>query len=299
MAGKLKKIPWWAKIGAKLVLSRLPFSYTLWSKLRLFRHGAMDRPSYALQVMRLHMELANLSNLDGMTVLELGPGDSLVTALVARALGAREVILVDGGRFCDDRSLDLRPYTQMAELLAVSGFSCPDIQDCRCVAEVLEACNGRYLTNGRQSLTTLPSGGIDFLFSQAVLEHIRLEEFHSTVAEFSRLLAPGGITTHRVDLKDHLGGALHHLRFSRRLWESRFWSSAGFYTNRLRRTEILSVFVDVGLDIRLARELLWDEVPIAPSHLHSEFRSLGMDELRVQEFDLVGIKAGRGAAGAS
>lgn len=38
-----KLTPWWLRIGAKLVLSRLPTGYGLWRKLNLFAHGAMDQ----------------------------------------------------------------------------------------------------------------------------------------------------------------------------------------------------------------------------------------------------------------
>ena len=41
-------IPWWGRICAKLVLSRLPAGYATWRGLNLFRHGAMHRVDYAL-----------------------------------------------------------------------------------------------------------------------------------------------------------------------------------------------------------------------------------------------------------
>src|SRR2546426_11298751 len=37
------RIPWPLKIAAKVVLSRLPFPYSFWRRLSLFKHGDMSR----------------------------------------------------------------------------------------------------------------------------------------------------------------------------------------------------------------------------------------------------------------
>jgi len=72
-------LPWQLKIAAKIVLSRLPLSYRAWSRLRLFRHGAMDDPSSALEIFREHFNRSGIAR--GFTMLELGPGDSLASAV--------------------------------------------------------------------------------------------------------------------------------------------------------------------------------------------------------------------------
>ena len=41
------------------------------------------------------------------------------------------------------------------------------------------------------------------------------------------MIRPGGLCSHVVDLKDHLGGALNNLRFSQRVWESRTMAGSG------------------------------------------------------------------------
>jgi hypothetical protein len=53
-------IPWWFKIMAKIILSRLPFSYKVWQRLGIFRHGYMDQSSYALHVFNEHVSRAGL-----------------------------------------------------------------------------------------------------------------------------------------------------------------------------------------------------------------------------------------------
>lgn len=93
------EIPWWSKIIIKVILSRMPFGYCLWQRLGLFRHGKMDASDYAIGVFNSHIERAGLrGTLLGKTILELGPGDSIATAIIANAYGAR-AILVDTATF--------------------------------------------------------------------------------------------------------------------------------------------------------------------------------------------------------
>lgn len=94
-------------------------------------------------------------------------------------------------------------------------------------------------------------GSIDFIWSQAVLEHIRKSEFLDTMLELHRILRPNGVCSHVVDLKDHLGGALNNLRFSEKLWESNFMASSGFYTNRIRYSEMLDIFHQAGFSVEV------------------------------------------------
>ena len=78
---------WRLKIGLKILLSRMPWGYAVWQRLGLFRHGRMDQSAYAMEVLNHHLEQAGLAgDLAGKTVLELGPGDSIATAV---AMGER------------------------------------------------------------------------------------------------------------------------------------------------------------------------------------------------------------------
>lgn len=51
---------WRLKVLAKIIFSRLPFGYSIWQKLGLFRHGQMDSSEYALRVFDSHIKRANL-----------------------------------------------------------------------------------------------------------------------------------------------------------------------------------------------------------------------------------------------
>lgn len=278
------KIPWWSKIIAKLVLSRLPFKYDFWQHLGLFRHGYMDTSDYAINVFGSHVERAKLTGkLNGKTILELGPGDSIATAIIAATYGAH-AILIDAGMFV---RTDIRPYLGLQKALIDKGFSPPDLTGCRTIKEILFNCSATYLTEGLVSLNQIRSDSVDLIFSQAVLEHIRRREFLETMKQCHRILQPNGICSHQVDLKDHLGGALNNLRFNAHYWESEFFASSGFYTNRIQYSEMLQLFMNAGFTIQVTDIRRWGNLPTARNKLAQQFMEIPDDELCISGFDVL------------
>jgi hypothetical protein len=221
-------------------------------------------------------------------MLELGPGDSLATALFARMHGAARTWLVDRDEYASAR---IDSYRTLAERLNANGPpGRPVIPPLTSLEAMLDWSGGRYLVDGLHSLSVIPDGSVDLSFSHAVLEHVRRDEFDATIRELFRVAAPGGISSHRIDLRDHLGMSLHNLRFSRRWWESRLVVSSGFYTNRLRRSQIVERFREAGFDIVSIRENRWPALPLSRRKLHREFAIMPDEELTVQGFDLVARK---------
>ena len=291
MGGDTLGIPWQLKIAAKLVLTRLPGGARPWHRAGLFRHGAMTEPDYALKVFRGHLARAGLGpgDLAGVVALELGPGDSLASALMLSAYGAAGALLVDADDFA---SRDLAGYRAMAVLLQREGLAPPPLDDLHSAEEMLRRCGARYLTRGLESLRSLPDASVDFMWSQAVLEHVRRGQFVATMRELRRILKPGGIASHRVDLGDHLGGALNNLRFSERLWESETFANAGFYTNRIQFSEMLALFERAGFAVEVLDCRRWERLPTAASRMAPQFRALPERELAVRGFDVLLRRAG-------
>lgn len=280
----IHSIPWWGKIGTKIVLSRLPFGYSLWQRLGLFRHGDMDSAAYALSVFDNHIDRAGIrDSLKGRTIVELGPGDGLATAAIAAAFGAR-AILVDTGDYANK---DLARYLAITESLRKRGLETPDFSGCSSFGEFLNRCGARYLTNGLESLRQLPAGAADLVFSHAVLEHVRKKDFGSTLLECRRLLKPGAAFSNQVDLKDHLGGALDNLRFSERVWESDFFSRSGFYTNRIQFSAMLAAFNAAGFSVESVETANWMTLPTPRKKLDPEFRELPDSELCISSFSVL------------
>jgi SAM-dependent methyltransferase len=278
-------LPWWSKIIAKVFLSRMPVSYKLWQRFALFKHGDMEQPEYAYNVFKGHIERfkSDLTR-DRCVALELGPGDSLATAMLAQAFGVEKLYLIDTGPYARD---DLAPYQRMAAYMATKGLKAPDMAAVGSLDDLLKQCNAHYATQGLRSLKTIPDGSVDFIFSQAVLEHIRKGEFADMVGEMRRILRPDGMCSHIVDLKDHLGGALNNLRFSEALWESDFMARSGFYTNRIRFEDMLKVFSDAGFLVDIISVEKWDGLPTPRRRMAKPFSGLAEEQLLVSGFSVV------------
>jgi len=290
-----KAVPWWLRIGAKLVLARLPIPYGFWKRVRLFEHGDMNQPQRAMDIVLAHARAAGVIDdsarpprfircAASFGVLELGPGDSLFSCLISKALGASQSWLVDAGPFA---TTDVASYMALSDFLQHKGYPGPLTSPPDNLAAVLTQCNSAYLTTGTQSLPSLPPASIDFCFSNAVLEHVPKDEFPKLADELMRLMKPDGVCLHRVDLKDHLGGGLNNLRFSAAIWEGPIFRDSGFYTNRIRFREMVRIFEQAGFACALPRISRWDDLPLPRARLDASFRALAQEDLLVNGFDIV------------
>jgi SAM-dependent methyltransferase len=281
----MRSIPWWLKISIKLVWSRLPVRYSFWKKLGFFKHGLMDNPEYVSSVFTMHWNRVDFPRKgDGCHAMELGCGDSLASCQIARSFNVQKYYLVDAGPFS---SMDMNLYKTVAKKLRAKGLPVQDVENCNTVPEMLSLMNSTYLAEGLFSLKSIPSNSVDFIWSQAVLEHIRRGEFLETMKELRRIIRPDGVISHRVDLRDHLGGALNNLRFSEKWWESDFMASSGFYTNRIQFNAMLDCMRSAGFDVDVINVVRWDKLPTPRRKLAREFRSIPDDDLLVSGFDVV------------
>lgn len=280
-----KKIPWQIKIVAKVLLSRFPVKYRLWRHLNLFRHGEMEKPEYAYKVFKGHFDKVAFPAKNGAFVcLEIGPGDSLLSALIAHAFGACNSYLVDVGSFARN---DLKPYRATIGYLQEMGLPLDDLAKANSLKELLVECGAHYMTQGLVSLRSIRSQSVHFIWSQAVCEHIRRGEFLDTMLELRRVIRSDGVCSHRVDLKDHLGGALNNLRFSDRFWEADFLAKSGFYTNRIRYNEMLDLFKKANFAAEVIKVEHWDTLPTPKAKLSHHFKKLPIDELCVSGFNVI------------
>lgn len=274
-----KRIPWFVKIPAKIALSRLPLGLRRWQDLNLFRAGAMDDPHYAFNVFKKHLGAIGRTGLAECTVLELGPGNSLLTALFAWAFGARRTVLVDGERLA---SLDTSVFVRAERMLSDLGLPVLGIQAGPSMDAVLEQLNATYLTEGLTSIQSLPDGVVDFLFSNAVLEHVRLAQVAPLIQETRRVLKHSGVASHVIDFKDHLQSGLNNLRFSDRVWESEFMARSGFYTNRITWPAMAETFRQAGFRVEPCSLHRWPAgLPTLQRRMALPFRDKPLEELMV------------------
>ena len=276
-------VPWWAKIAAKIVLARLLPSYRARKALGIFRHGRIDDDflGHSLWVGHAFDWHRQFGIGPARTVLELGPGDSVGTALFAAAQGADRIWLIDVGDFATP---DMAVYREILDSLAAGAPDLAGRVDLSNRDRMLDTLNATYLTGGTGSLAEVPDSSVDAVMSTAVLEHVRRGEFATALAEMFRVLRAGGTAYHIVDLRDHLGGGLHNLRFSERVWEHPFLAGSGFYTNRLRSHEIIAMMEAAGFEAAVVHITRWPELPVSREALTEQYSQLPDEELRIADF---------------
>jgi SAM-dependent methyltransferase len=245
----------------------------------------MEEPSYAYGVFTRHFSKVQFPRRStGWIGLELGPGDSLFSALIARSFLASACYLTDAGDFAEK---DLQKYRDMAVFLQQKGLPAPQADHLTSIEDVLKTCNSTYGTAGIASLRVIPRASVDFIWSQAVLQSVRRAEFVDYIRELRRVLRDDGICSHLVPLNDLSVGALNHLRFGESVWESDMIARCGFYTNRFRYSEMVAMFQEAGFHVDNVRVNRWNQLPTPRSKLARQFRSLPDEELRVSSFEIV------------
>ena len=281
----MKYIPWYLKILFKIILSRLPLNYSFWQNIGLFRHGHMDKVDYTIKVFERHIQFAGFdkNNIKDKHFIELGPGDSILSALLAYSCGAR-LTLVDVGNFVKN---DINFYKAICSEFSNLNYNMPDISDCIDIYDILKKVDSNYLTNGVESMKMIPSNSVDLIFSQAVLEHVRKKDFNNLAIEIKRILKEDGTSSHAIDLKDHLNYSLNNLRFSDKLWELEFFANSGFYTNRFSISEITDLYKENGFDVDIMNKISWNEVPLPRSKFAKQLEDRSQQDLLVSEFDLI------------
>jgi len=281
-------MPWALKIIAKIILSRLPVSYRRWTNLGLFKLGSMANPNYAIKIFFLHLENAFGDKIpDGKVFLEMGSGDSVASALIAASIGAKKIYLVDAGDFA---TRDMRFYCALTDTLRKRGLKPPHVTPSTSFSHLLELCHAEYLTEGLSSWGGIPSGCVDYAWSHSTLEHIRRREFGKTMNELYRAMVPGGIVSHNIDLKDHLGGNLNNLRFPEKLWEAEWMARSGFYTNRLRASEIKTAFSEAGFSIVSFLTGSWDKLSTPQAKMAFPFSGMAIDDLLIRSLSVLLLK---------
>ena len=260
---------WFLKIIFKILISRLPIPYAFWKEIGFFKHGKMDSCEYAIKIFDLHFYRAFPKKVpQNLQILELGPGDSIASAIIGFSYGASCTFLVDVDYYV---TKNLNFYRKLISKLKSKGFRTPDISEAKSVEDLLKSCNGIYLTKGLSSLKSIESNSINFVWSHSVLEHIRKYQFFEIQRELKRLLKPSGQASHSIDFQDHLDHGLNNLRFSERIWESKFFANSGFYTNRIPALKMHEIFEEIGFKIKRKSFGKWKKLPIKRSNINKEF----------------------------
>lgn len=136
-----------------------------------------------------------------------------------------------------------------------------------------------------------PDDHFDFICSNNTFEHVHAAVLEGILLEFKRLLRPGGLMSHFIDLSDHFAhfdGSItiyNFLRFSRRQW--RMIDNNIQPQNRLRWPDYEAMYQRLGLPITAKDLRPGDPDALARVAVHPQFSDYSAAELAISHGYLV------------
>jgi hypothetical protein len=125
--------------------------------------------------------------------------------------------------------------------------------------------------------TGMEAGSFDLITSTWVLQHVPRADIAAILHESARLLSPGGVISHSIDMQDMFAFAdprisvWNFLRYGDRTWS--LVNSSLQFQNRLRARDYLDLFRDAGLDLVVERPYVPDDVsPLEALDLADRFK---------------------------
>lgn len=217
-------------------------------------------------------------------ILEIGPGNTLLLAIIFIVNGADRIYLVDRFKQIYNDSLNLTLYNQFVKNLRINHPNY-DIKDFQSIKNKIIYCS----KNPIETFNKLRKESVDLIFSNAVLEHV--SELNLTIKKISILLKQGGYTFHHVDLKDHYHTIdkcyLNFLKYSDRIWN--FIGN----TNRIRYSDYIFLFNKykfkiLEIDQHKTKSLL--KINEIKSSFNKRFRNLRENDLSILDFNILAKK---------
>jgi SAM-dependent methyltransferase len=264
-----------------------------WLARRFHRTGAMDAPEIVIDRAVRIVEAARAGGtpIVGARVVEIGPGHTLGLAMSLLLTGAARVEAVDTVRYAVSQP-DPRSFTELwrrateAGLVDRTNVADPEAELARAAARL------EYrVVDGREGWP-FPEQSKDIVYSFSVLEHVR--DLRGLLEESARVLRPGGLSIHTIDLRDHynLGPGenwLEFLEFDDRQWE-RMTSARSAWCNRMRAPELRALFAEIFELVEFTEHT--DDLPpdFDRRRIASRFRRFDLDELSVSSVSVVARK---------
>lgn len=233
---------------------------------------------------------ADIDDMTGIEICELGAGEHLIHALLEYQMGAKREYMIEIDDFArvDSRVTITKEY-KLSESYSRKR-KLPRPQNNESWKDYLQRIDAYYLTDGLNSYGSIPAETIDFCFSDAVFEHIRKPIFEETIKEVYRFMKRNSILVHKIDFMDHFGGGKNNLRFPDHKWENELHYRMDNYTNRLSCEEIISILEKYGFKIESVKRMYYEDYPLKRSELAPQFRNMSDEDLMTKGATIIFTK---------
>lgn len=143
--------------------------------------------------------------------------------------------------------------------------------------------------------TGLEDDSFDLVCSNNTYEHIYPEILKDIIKEFQRLLKPGGVSSHFIDMSDHfahLDGSIsiyNFLRYSPQAWS--FIDNSVQPQNRLRKVDYLRMYEELDISLLDEKDRPGDIQALRQEKLHPDYLdNYSAEELAISHTHLVSSK---------
>ena len=272
----------------KNIGARIPFLRHLKEKHSQRRIDLLEDIDRFFDVFKKSLGYCNgILNIEGKSVLEIGPGNSLATGLLFLASGAKKVFLVDRFKHLFWDKHDIAFHRKVLERIEKERFPFASIASKTIIftksGSIDFDTSKLEFRFGDAANLPLENCSIDIIFSNAVLEHVH--NASKAINEMSRVTKPGGIGMHEIDLRDHFFQAmpLRLLRYPDWLWNLMTQNRPG-YTNRLRLPDYLKFFKTSGFLIEKLVTTREYEGELSSLKMARKFTCYSSNEMKVLAF---------------
>ena len=218
--------------------------------------GDVRSPFYFVWAAGMFKQFAvkQFGSLKDLSIVEIGPGSSMIPAALYASAGARHLYCVD--IFEHPAIRDALPYRTAFDLAKLDAdYFVRDAGEIILKEESGKAAlNPDYITFlKRESFDTgLPDASVDYVFSLATIEH--LNDPLRSIAEWKRILKPGGISAHIAGLADHrdFSKPYEYLKLDPAAWRAQFGpgrTPLHDYVNQWRPVDFRRAFEQAGFEI--------------------------------------------------